>query len=40
MMAAKRTYGTGGLSERSDSTGLVTYYGKWRAPNGVTSNEL
>jgi hypothetical protein len=35
LVAAKRSYGTGGLSERLDSAGMVTYYGKWRA-NGVS----
>jgi hypothetical protein len=29
-MAAKRSCGSGALSERADSAGRVSWYGKWR----------
>lgn len=29
-MSGRRSYGTGGLYERSDTAGRVAWYGKWR----------
>jgi hypothetical protein len=35
---ARRSYGTGSLYERTDSTGCVVWYGKWRS-DGVQSKR-
>jgi integrase len=39
-MTARRSYGTGALSERADCAGVVTYYGKWYAEGVSVKRKL